>query len=120
MSMRSKATRLGALIGAAALIGGLALSASGGSGVHAQTGGSATATPTASAGGPAPVPATRFFGAVTVAGSAAVDGTTVTASIGGTLCGSAQTQAGQYILDIQGITGCTTPGAAVSFTCWAG
>jgi len=121
--MRSNATRLGALLGAAALLGGLALSAAGGSGVHAQTGGSATPTATASGptpasnvGGPAAVPSARFFGTVSPAAGAALPGTVVTASIGGVLCGSGTVASGQYTVDVQAIQGCTTPGATVSFT----
>jgi hypothetical protein len=124
MSICSKATRLGALVGAAALLGGLAL-AGAGAAVHAQTG---TATPTAAAptptgptpasnvGGPSAVPSARFFGTVTLNGSAAAAGTTVTASIGGVACGFGTVSGSTYAVDVQAISGCTTPGATVNFT----
>jgi hypothetical protein len=124
MSIRSKATRLGALVGAAALLGGLAL-AGAGAAVHAQTG---TATPTAAAptptgptpasnvGGPSAVPSARFFGTVTLNGAAAAQGTTVTASIGGVACGFGTVSGSTYAVDVQAINGCTTPGATVNFT----
>lgn len=116
MSIRSTATRLGMLVGAAALVGGLALSAS--SAVFAQAG---TATPTAAAatasplpvqvGGPAQVPTVRFFGTVN-----APNGATIVASIGGVACGFGNASNGSYFVDIQYITGCNTPGATVNFT----
>src|SRR5712692_8056816 len=119
-NIRSTATRVGALLGAAALLGGLALSA-GVAGVGAQTG-SPTASPTPSGptpasnvGGPSGVPSARFFGSATVSGSAASSGTTVTASIGGVACGFGTVSAGQYFVDVQAISGCITPGSAVSF-----
>ncbi len=124
MSKWSNATRLGALLGAAALLGGLALSAAGSGGVHAQTGtatpAAATATasgptPASNVGGPSAVPSARFYGTVTGAGGA-LPGTVVTASIGGVLCGSGTVSGNQYTVDVQAIQGCTTPGAAVSFT----
>ena len=125
MSIRSKATRLGALVGAAALLGGLAL-AGAGAGVHAQTGATATATaaaatptgptPASNVGGPSAVPSARFFGTVTLNGAAAAQGTTVTASIGGVACGFGTVSGSTYAVDVQAINGCTTPGATVNFT----
>ena len=63
MSIRTKATRLGALVGAAALLGGLAIGAGV---VHGQTAtptatatAAATAAPTAAATAVAPAPAAR-------------------------------------------------------------
>lgn len=116
MSIRSTATRVGALVGAAALLGGIAMTAS--TAVFAQAG---TATPTAAAatasplpvqvGGPAQVPTVRFFGTVTGATSG-----NVVASVGGVACGFGTVSGGSYILDIQYITGCNTPGATVTFT----
>jgi len=117
MSIRSTATRLGALVGAAALLGGIALTA--GSTVFAQAG---QATPTATAtaagptpavnlGGPAAVPAARFSGTVN-----APNGATVVASIGGVACGFGTVTNGSYYVDIQEITGCSTAGASVNFT----
>jgi hypothetical protein len=125
MSIRSKSTRLGALVGAAALLGGLAL-AGAGAGVHAQTGATATATaaaatptgptPASNVGGPSAVPSARFFGTVTLNGAAAAQGTTVTASIGGVACGFGTVSGSTYAVDVQAINGCTTPGATVNFT----
>jgi hypothetical protein len=115
MSIRSTATRLGVLVGAVAIVGGAALTAS--TAVLAQTG---TATPAASAtaspapvqvGGPAQVPTVRFFGTVNAA-----NGATIVASIGGVACGFGNASNGSYFVDIQYIPGCNTPGAAVSFT----
>jgi len=130
MSMRSKATRLAALAGATALLGGLALAAAG-SGVRAQTASPTPApaaaspapaaatpsgpTPASNVGGPSAVPSARFFGSVSVSGVAGSAPTTVTASIGGTACGFGNISSGTYTLDIQAISGCTTPGASVSF-----
>ena len=122
MSIRSKATRLGALVGAAGLLGGLAL-AGAGAAVHAQTG-TATATtaaatgptPASNLGGPVSVPSARFFGTVTLNGSAAAPGTTVTASIGGVACGFGTVSGNTYAVDVQAIQGCTTVGATVNFT----
>src|SRR5579875_652373 len=123
MSIRSTATRLGALVGAAALLGGLALTAGGS--VLAQVGTAtptpAAATATASAlavnqGGPAQVPTARFFGTVTLNGAPAPNGATVVASIGGVACGFGTVTNGSYYVDIQYIQGCMTPGASVSFT----
>jgi hypothetical protein len=125
MSKWSNATRLGALLGAAALLGGLALSAAGSGGVHAQTGTATPAatvaatasgpTPASNVGGPSSVPSARFFGTVTAAGGT-LPGTVVTASIGGVLCGSGTVSGNQYTVDVQAIQGCTTAGASVSFT----
>ncbi|HZU77507.1 MAG TPA: Fe3+-hydroxamate ABC transporter substrate-binding protein, partial [Dehalococcoidia bacterium] len=61
--MRTQATRLAGLVGAAALLGGLALSA--GVAVYAQTG--STPTPVSNVGGPNSVPSARFYGTVTSA-----------------------------------------------------
>jgi hypothetical protein len=115
MSIRSTATRLGVLVGAVALVGGAALTAS--TAVFAQAG---TATPTASptasplpvqVGGPAQVPTVRFFGTVN-----APNGATIVASVGGVACGFGNASNGSYFVDIQYITGCNTPGATVNFT----
>jgi hypothetical protein len=115
MSIRSTATRFGVLVGAVALLGGVAMTAS--TAVFAQAG---TATPTASptasplpvqVGGPAQVPTVRFFGTVN-----APNGATIVASIGGVACGFGNASNGSYFVDIQFITGCNTPGATVNFT----
>jgi hypothetical protein len=124
--MRSKTTRLGALVGAAALLGGVALSASGLGVGLAQTG-SPTAspaptvavtpagpTPASNVGGPSAVPSARFFGSVS--GGSLAPGASVTASIGGVACGFGTVNGGFYTVDIQAIQGCTAPGASVSFT----
>jgi len=113
MSIRTKATRLAALVGAAALLGGIALSA--GVAVHAQT--PATSTPASNIGGPSSVPSARFYGSVTtVAGSPALTGSTITATIGGVACGFGTVSGGTYIVDVQAISGCTGAGATVSFS----
>ena len=114
MSIRSTATRLGALVGAAALLGGIALTA--GSSVFAQAGASPTATaagptPAVNLGGPAQVPAARVSGTVN-----APNGTAIVASVGSTACGFGTVTNGSYYVDIQFITGCSTPGAAVTFS----
>src|SRR5579875_1925267 len=115
------ATRLSALVGAALLVGGVALSA-GSIVVQAQTGTATPAptvagpTPATNLGGPAAVPSARFSGTVTLNGQPAPTGATVVASIGGVACGFGTVTNGSYIVDIQAIAGCTTPGATVSFT----
>lgn len=84
------------LVGAAAL-----LAAAGATSVFAQ-----------------PTPPTRFFGSATVNGQPAANGTTVTATIGGTNCGSGTVSNGSYSVDVaSGSTkpGCGTNGAEVSF-----
>jgi hypothetical protein len=137
MTIRSNAARLGALLGAAALLGGLALSTTGGARVQAQATATATTaattaataaatvaatatvagpTPASNVGGPSAVPSARFFGTVTPAAGGALPGSVVTASIGGVLCGSGTVNGNQYTVDVQAIQGCTTPGASVSFT----
>jgi pyruvate/2-oxoglutarate dehydrogenase complex dihydrolipoamide acyltransferase (E2) component len=66
----------------------------------------------------------RFYGQVTVPTGAPITNLTITGSVGSTTCsgtqsgvaGSATTNSGQYILDIQAVPGCTTPGSTVSFT----
>jgi hypothetical protein len=62
------------------------------------------------------IPVARYFGSATVYGQPAADGLPVTATIGGVACGFGRTSGGQYVLDIQPIQGCTTPGSTVSFT----
>jgi len=107
MSIRSKATRLGAMAGAAALMGGLALSAV--ANVGAQVG---TATPASNVGGPRNVPSARVYGTITgPVGSGAV-----TASIGGVACGFGTVSGNSYFVDVQAIAGCTAPGAVVTLT----
>lgn len=103
---------MSALAGSFVLAGALALT--GGNAIFAQTGG--TPTPAVNAGGPSAVPTARFFGSVSSATGAALQGATVTATVGGVTCGTGTVNAGQYTLDIQAITGCTTPGASVSFS----
>jgi len=107
MSMRSKATRLSALVGAAALMGGLALSAV--ASVGAQTG---TATPASAVGGPQNVPSARIYGTV----SGPVGSGAVTASIGGVACGFGTVMGNMYQVDVQAIPGCTAPGATVTLS----
>jgi hypothetical protein len=80
--------------------------------VQAQSG---TPTPASNVGGPSAVPAARFFGSVKIGGNNAPDGTTVVASISGVACGYGTVSGGQYFVDVQAISGCTTPGANVSF-----
>jgi len=117
------ARRLVGLVGAAALVGGLALGAGVGVGVYAQTTATPTAAPTVSGptpasnlGGPSSVPSARFYGTVTGAnGSVVPTGTTVTATIGGVACGFGTVTNSQYIVDVQAISGCTAPGATVHF-----
>src|SRR5579862_7006409 len=112
MRMRTTATRLAGLVGAAALLGGLALSA--GVAVHAQTG---TPTPASNVGGPSSVPSARFYGSVTGPGGSTVPtGTTVTATVGGVACGFGTVSGASYVVDVQAISGCTAPGATVSFS----
>ena len=69
---------------------------------------------------PPPIPPDRFFGSVTLNGTAAPAGTSVTATIGGTACGSVTVKADStYVLDVPSsnqTTGCGTEGASVSFT----
>ena len=67
-----------------------------------------------------PTPPDRFFGSVTLNGTAAPAGTNVTADIGGNACGQTTVKADStYVLDVvsSGQTaGCGTEGASVSFT----
>jgi len=87
-------------------------------------GGSAFATSTAHAQAPSTVPVARFYGQVTVPTGAPITNLTITGSVGSTTCsgtqagvaGSATVNSGQYILDIQAVPGCTTPGSSVTFT----
>jgi len=66
----------------------------------------------------------RFYGQVTVPTGAPITNLTITGSVGSTTCsgtqsgvaGSATVNSGQYILDIQAVPGCTTPGSSVTFT----
>jgi len=107
MSIRSKAIRLGAMAGAAALMSGLALSAV--ANVGAQVG---TSTPASNVGGPRNVPSARVYGTITgPVGSGAV-----TASIGGVACGFGTVTGNSYFVDVQAIAGCTAPGAVVTLT----
>ena len=57
------------------------------------------------------VPAARFYGAV----NGGAGGATVTASVGGTVCGTGSASNGSYFVDIQSVSGCTTSGAKVNF-----
>ena len=112
MTRGVRTTRLAGLVGAVVLLGGVALSAV--VGVSAQA--PATPTPASNVGGPAGVPSARFFGSVTGAnGAPVVSGTTVTATIGGVACGVGSVTGTTYIVDVQAISGCTAPGATVSF-----
>jgi hypothetical protein len=104
------ATRLGALVGAAAVLGGVAVGAAGHGIGLAQT---ASPTPAVNAGGPSSVPSARFFGSVS--GASLAPGATVTASIGSVACGFGAVTSGFYTVDVQAISGCTSPGASVSF-----
>ena len=67
-----------------------------------------------------PTPPDRFFGDVTLDGAPAAAGTSVTADIGGNVCGQTTVQAdATYVLDVvsSGQTaGCGTEGASVSFS----
>ncbi len=67
-----------------------------------------------------PTPPNRFFGKVTLSGSAAPAGTNVSADIGGNVCGQTTVKSdSSYVLDVvsSGQTaGCGTEGASVSFT----
>ncbi|MHB8577404.1 MAG: hypothetical protein ACYDCQ_18995 [Dehalococcoidia bacterium] len=110
MRLRSRLLAVASLAAAVAMTGGLALVQSG---VHAQTG---TTTPASNVGGPQNVPYARFFGSVTLNGSAAPAGATVVGSVGGVVCGTGTSDGSQYKVDLQAIVGCTTPGASVSFT----
>jgi hypothetical protein len=69
-----------------------------------------------------PTPPNRFFGDVTLDGSPAPEGTNVTATIDGNVCGQTAVQAdSKYVLDVvsSGQTaGCGTEGATVDF--WVG
>ena len=66
-----------------------------------------------------PTPPNRFFGAVTLDGRPAPLGATVTASVGGMVCGtSTVTVPGSYLVDVASAatrTGCGTDGATVIF-----
>jgi hypothetical protein len=92
--------------------------------VASIAGGSAFATSTAHAQAPATVPVARFYGQVTVPTGAPVTNLTILGQVGSTTCtatqsgvaGSATVNSGQYILDIQAVPGCTTPGSSVVFT----
>lgn len=95
--------------------------------VISNSGGPITVTPTANATPPAPAgsqpPSARFYGSVTVNGSPASSGTTVTAtsssgaSCGTTTVGAAPATGSNYALDLTGSdSGCTTSGATLSFS----
>ncbi|MBI2760154.1 MAG: hypothetical protein HYX51_01845 [Chloroflexi bacterium] len=69
--------------------------------------------------GAQPTPPTRFFGSAQVGGTAATDGTTVTAMIGTNSCGAGTVTGGQYSVDVASTStkpGCGTDGASVAFT----
>ncbi|HEY7295736.1 MAG TPA: hypothetical protein VH916_11890, partial [Dehalococcoidia bacterium] len=100
---------MSAITVALALLGGAAAARPA---VHAQSG---TPTPASNVGGPSAVPAARFFGSVKVGGASPPEGTTVVASIAGIACGFGTASSGQYFVDVQSISGCTTPGASVNF-----
>jgi len=89
--------RILALAGAVAMIASAGVTA-----VHAQ-----------------PTPPTRFFGTATLDGKPAPDGTTITASIGSTSCGTGSVTGGNYQVDVASAStrpGCGTDGATVTFT----
>src|SRR5207249_4141505 len=107
MSLRTRVLALSLATAAVAVAAGLAFSV--GSGVNAQA---PAPTPAASLGGPAGVPSARFFGSVSgAAGAPVVSGTSVTASINGVACGTGTVTGTTYVVDVQSIAGCTTPGA---------
>src|SRR4051794_16206356 len=111
MRIRKHGLRVAGGLGAAALLGGMALSAAGG---DAQT--PATPTPASNVGGPSGVPSARFYGSVTSSGAPVPTGATVTATIGGVACGFGTVSGSTYVVDVQAIAGCTAPGATVSFS----
>ncbi len=69
--------------------------------------------------GPAGVPIVRFYGHVASLSAAVSADGGITAVIDGVTCGvstGATGHPGSYVLDIQSVPGCTTPGASVQFT----
>jgi len=87
-------------------------------------GGSVFATSTAHAQAPQSVPVARFYGQALGPVGATVVNLTILGQVAGITCtatqagvaGAATVSGGQYMLDIQAIPGCTTPGATVVFT----
>ncbi len=95
--------------------------------VYSANGGPVTVTPMPSVAVPPPAsaqpPAGRFYGSVTVSGSPASSGTSVTATsssgatCGSTTVGAAPATGSNYSLDLIGSDpGCTTPGSALTFS----
>jgi len=113
MLKRTSLLASASIAGALALAGGMVVGA--GRTASAQV---ASPSPTVNSGGPNAIPSARFSGTVTGPSTGATAaGVTVVALIGATTCGSSSTMAnGMYQVDIQAISGCTAPGATVSFT----
>lgn len=88
------------------LAGGAALSLSG-TAVRAQTGATPSTTPN--------IIVARFFGSVSSSGPSVPNGTTVTASVNGVVCGVGIVTGGQYTVDLQELPGCINPGKKVDF-----
>jgi|GEM_PF-1428240 len=104
---RSSRAHLAAVVAAGGLLaGGVTLSLSGAA-VRAQTGTTPSATPN--------IIVARFFGSVTSSGPSVPNGTTVTASVNGVVCGVGIVTGGQYTVDLQELPGCINPGKKVDF-----
>jgi len=81
----------------------------------------------ANAQAPSSVPAARFYGNARCPQGACPSNLTITAFVGSTTCTGTQSipqsqtnsgidNGGNYVIDIQAVPGCTTPGGTVSFT----
>jgi hypothetical protein len=90
-------------------------------------GGLVFAGSTAQAQSPSSVPAARFYGTARCPQGACPSNLTITAFVGSTTCTGTQSipqsqtnsgidNGGNYVIDIQSVPGCTTPGGTVTFT----
>jgi hypothetical protein len=104
---RLSRTHMVAAVAAGGLLaGGVALSLSG-TAVRAQIGATPSTTPN--------IIVARFFGSVSSSGPSVPNGTTVTASVNGVVCGVGIVTGGQYTVDLQELPGCINPGKKVDF-----
>jgi hypothetical protein len=90
-------------------------------------GGMVFASSPANAQAPSSVPSARFYGNARCPQGTCPSNLTITASVGSTVCTGTQSipqsqtnsgidNGGNYVIDIQSIPGCSSPGSTVSFT----